>query len=151
MTDKELRRLGRSELLQMLISQMEENEALKKQIEKTEEQLRSRRIYADKAGSLAEAALSINEVFKAADAAASQYIENIEMLIIKQESVCKNIQADAEKKALKIINDANEYKKQAKNEADNYWSQIKINVDNLLKDYQSLMNKVEAIEEKKEE
>lgn len=37
MTDKELRRLGRSELLQMLISQMEENEALKKQIEKTEE------------------------------------------------------------------------------------------------------------------
>lgn len=90
-------------------------------------------------------------MFKAADAAASQYIENIEMLIMRQESVCKNIQEDAEKKALKIINDANEYKKQAKTEADNYWSQIKINVDNLLKDYQSLMNKVEAIEEKKEE
>ena len=52
---------------------------------------------------------------------------------------------------MKIINDANEYKKQAKTEADNYWSQIKNNVDNLLKDYQSLMNKVEAIEEKKEE
>ena len=73
------------------------------------------------------------------------------MLIMRQESVCKNIQEDAEKKALKIINDANEYKKQAKTEADNYWSQIKNNVDNLLKDYQSLMNKVEAIEEKKEE
>ncbi|MGN1333965.1 MAG: hypothetical protein ACI4U1_02520 [Anaerovoracaceae bacterium] len=148
MTDKEIRRLSRSELLQMLISQMEENEVLNEKLKKTEEELNKRCIAVEKAGSLAEAALSINEVFKAADAAASQYIENIEMLITKQETVCKNIQADAEKKALKIINDANEYKKKAKAEADNYWNQIKISVDNLLKDYQSLLNKMGVISNK---
>ena len=33
MTDKELRRLSRSELLEMLISQMQENEKLKQSLE----------------------------------------------------------------------------------------------------------------------
>ena len=144
MTDNELRRLSRSELLQMLISQTEENEALKKQLEKAEEQLKSRRIAADRAGSLAEAALSINEVFKAADEAANQYLENIAALSRKQESICKEIKADAEKKALEIIRDADEYKKQAKAEADAYWTQIKTQVDTLLKDHQALINLLQA-------
>ena len=57
MTDKELRRLSRSELLEMLIAQTEENSQLKIRLEQAEAQLRDRRIEIDKAGSLAEAAL----------------------------------------------------------------------------------------------
>ena len=56
MTDKELRRLSRSELLEMLIAQTEENSQLKIRLEQAEAQLRDRRIEIDKAGSLAEAA-----------------------------------------------------------------------------------------------
>ena len=70
MTDKELRRLSRSELLEMLIAQTEENSQLKIRLEQAEAQLRDRRIEIDKAGSLAEAALSLNGVFQAAEAAA---------------------------------------------------------------------------------
>ena len=77
MTDKELRRLGRSELLEMMISLTEENEKLKLRLEQVEAQLQDRRIMIDKAGSIAEAALRLNGVFEAADQAARQYLENV--------------------------------------------------------------------------
>ncbi len=84
MTDKELRRLSRSELLEMLIAQTEENSQLKIRLEQAEAQLRDRRIEIDKAGSLAEAALSLNGVFQAAEAAAQQYLENIQRISSRQ-------------------------------------------------------------------
>lgn len=77
MTDKELRRLSRTELLEMLIGQMEENEELKKRLEKAEEELANRQIVIQESGTLAEAAMKLNGVFEAADRAARQYLENI--------------------------------------------------------------------------
>ena len=81
MTDKELRRLSRSELLEMLLSLTEENEKLKIRLEQAEDQLRDRRILIDKAGSIAEAALQLNKVFEAADRAAQQYLENVRRMV----------------------------------------------------------------------
>ena len=80
MTDKELRRLSRSELLEMLIAQTEENRQLKIRLERAETQLRDRRIAVEKAGSLAEAALQLNRVFEDADKAAQQYLENVRLM-----------------------------------------------------------------------
>lgn len=79
MTDKELRRMSRSELLEMLIAQMEENEALKTRLKEAETALADRRLIVDEAGTLAEAALKLNGVFEAADQAARQYLENIRL------------------------------------------------------------------------
>lgn len=81
MTDKELRRLSRSELLEMMISLTEENEKLKIRLEQAEAQLRDRRILIDKAGSIAEAALQLNSVFEAADRAVQQYLENVRRMV----------------------------------------------------------------------
>ena len=80
MTDKELRRLSRGELLEMLIAQTEENRQLKIRLERAETQLRDRRIAVEKAGSLAEAALQLNRVFEDADKAAQQYLENVRLM-----------------------------------------------------------------------
>ncbi|MGM9550200.1 MAG: DNA repair protein [Faecousia sp.] len=80
MTDKELRRLSRSELLGMLIAQMEENERLRDELDQARAELKSRRIVLSRAGSIAEAALRLNEVFEAADNAANQYLENVRWL-----------------------------------------------------------------------
>lgn len=77
MTDKELRRLSRSELLEMLIAQMEENEKLRSELSKARSELKDRRITLRRAGSIAEAALRLNNVFEAADEAARQYLENV--------------------------------------------------------------------------
>ena len=77
MTDKELRRLSRRELLEMMISLTEENEKLKIRLEQAEARLRNRRIMIDNAGSIAEAALQLNHVFEDADRAVQQYLENV--------------------------------------------------------------------------
>lgn len=77
MTEKELRRLSRGELLEMLIGQMEENQLLKQQLKDARIQLDNRQIAIETSGSIAEAALKLNGVFQAAEEAAQQYIENI--------------------------------------------------------------------------
>ena len=80
MTDKELRRLSRAELLEMLLAQVEENKELRQRLDEAERTLEDRRIAVARAGSLAEASLQLNQVFEAADRAARQYLENVERL-----------------------------------------------------------------------
>ena len=80
MTDKELRRIGRAELLELLLAQSEENERLQQRVEELEEELRNREIMIDNAGTIADAAFQLNGVLDAAGNAAVQYIENIKRL-----------------------------------------------------------------------
>lgn len=77
MTDKELKRLSRAELLELLLAQMEENEKLSRKLQEAETALENRRIEIEAAGTMAEAALRINGVFEAVDQAAKQYLENV--------------------------------------------------------------------------
>ena len=77
MTEKELRRLSRRELLEMLITRTMENERLTEELQQARKELSDRKIIQEHAGSMAEAALQLNGVFEAADRAAKQYLENI--------------------------------------------------------------------------
>jgi len=74
--NKDLKRMGRAELLEILISQIEENERLKRELKECKKELEDRKIKIDNAGSLAEAAVKLNGLFEAADAAVKQYVEN---------------------------------------------------------------------------
>lgn len=144
MTDKELKRLSRSELLEMLIAQMKENEALQSRLELAEAQLNDRQIAVEKAGTLAEASLSLNGVFEAAEAAAQQYLENIERMSGQQETICRNMQAEAEAKAAEIVREAQEYSKKTHAEADAYWKQIVARARALLKERDALRELIQA-------
>lgn len=77
MTSKELKRLSRRELLEMLIEQMKENLRLRNRLEQAEAELENRELISLRAGSMAEAAMQLNGVFEAADKAARQYLENV--------------------------------------------------------------------------
>ena len=81
MTDKELKKLNKSELLELLTIQSAENERLKRQLEEVQQKLEDRTILIERSGSIAEAALRINEVFEAAQKAADQYLYNIEQSV----------------------------------------------------------------------
>lgn len=81
MTDRELRHLKRSELLEMLIAQTQENERLKEELRQAREELENRQITLTYAGSIAEAALRLNGVFEAADRAAQQYLESVRLMV----------------------------------------------------------------------
>ncbi|MEE1126510.1 MAG: DNA repair protein [Acutalibacteraceae bacterium] len=77
MTDKELRKLSRSELLEMLLIQSKEVERLKNELEEANRKLEDRRIILQESGSIAEAALKLNDIFEVAQKAANQYLESI--------------------------------------------------------------------------
>lgn len=73
MTDKELRRLSRRDLMEILYEQGKEIETLRDELAAKEAELEDRRIMIENSGSIAEAALKLNGVFEAAQAACEQY------------------------------------------------------------------------------
>ena len=80
MTEKEFKKLSRKQLLELLLRQTERVEALEQELNESRQKLEDRRITEMEAGSIAEAALKLNGIFEAAEAAAAQYVENIKML-----------------------------------------------------------------------
>ena len=145
MTSKELKRMSRSELLQMLLSQMEENERLRTQLDSANAQLEDRKIVCANVGSIAEAALQLNGVFDAAERAAQQYLESVRELENQQDVLKEKLAGEAQANADAIIAQANTimeeakaYQAKAKQEADDYWQKVQNMVQNLLKEHQSL-------------
>lgn len=80
MTDKELRKLSRADLLEMLLVQSKEVDRLRSELEEANRKLEDRKILLANSGSIAEAALKFNKVFEAAQMAADQYLENIKQI-----------------------------------------------------------------------
>lgn len=77
MTNQQLKKLRREELLRMLLELERENEALAEENRLLRNELQSRQIAIKEAGSLAEAALRLSGVFEAAQKAADLYLENV--------------------------------------------------------------------------
>lgn len=77
MTNRELKKLTRLQLLELLVEQGKEMERLRRRAERAEEKLRKRMLLLSEAGSIAEAALRLNGVFEAAQAAADQYLDSV--------------------------------------------------------------------------
>ena len=77
MTRKELQKMGRRELIVLLLEISNENDRLRTQLSDAQRRLASREIRIKRAGSIAEAAMELNHVFEAAQSAANQYLENI--------------------------------------------------------------------------
>lgn len=84
MTDKELKKLSRTDLLEMLIEQGKEIERLKKIIKICKKELQSRKIMINEAGSIAEASLKLNKIFEDAQKAADQYLLNVRDMTNRQ-------------------------------------------------------------------
>lgn len=78
MTEKEIRSLSKTELLTIIRDQEAELAQTQTQIADLQAQLSARKIAVEECGSLAEAALKLNEVFQAAQAAADQYLFNVQ-------------------------------------------------------------------------
>lgn len=109
MTEKELKKLNRNQLLELILIQTEQIEHLQKQLESTNAQLEAttaqlndHTIQVSRAGSIAEAALQISGVFEAAQSAADLYLAKVK----EQEQSASRIEADARAAAEKRIADA---------------------------------------------
>ncbi len=76
MTEKELKKLNRYELLEMLLAQGKKVERLERELSEVKEKLAERQQIMAVSGTMAEAALRLNGVFEAADKAAEEYLNN---------------------------------------------------------------------------
>ena len=80
MTDKELRKLTRSELLELMLEQSREIDRLQEELEETREALQERNLKIESCGSIAEAAAEVNSLFHAAQRAADMYLLNVQRI-----------------------------------------------------------------------
>lgn len=94
MTEKELKKLSRADLLELLLQERRENEKLRMEINSLKRKLADRTIKIQNAGSIAEASLQLSGIFDTAQKAANQYLENIRILSEKQKKICKQTEAE---------------------------------------------------------
>ena len=80
MTDKELRKLSRSDLLELMLEQSREIDRLQAELEETREALQERNLKIEACGSIAEAAAEVNSLFHAAQKAADMYLLNVQRI-----------------------------------------------------------------------
>ena len=77
MTEKELLKLKKSELLEIMLAQSREIDSLRAQLEEAKAELADKRINIEDSGSIAEASLKLTRIFEEAQKAADLYLENV--------------------------------------------------------------------------
>lgn len=75
--NKNLSKLKRSELLEIILAQSNEIERLRAELDKKDAELESKRIAIAESGSIAEASLKLTRVFEEAQKAADLYVANV--------------------------------------------------------------------------
>ena len=152
MTDKDVQKLKRAELFEMLIEQSKEVERLKSELQSANEKLENRKICLEKAGSIADASLLLNGVFDAAQLAAQQYLENIQYLNDNQERICDEmIQKCREKCETMERETAEACKKQLEEAAlgaQARWDEISTKLQNFYDAHQGLREVLALVGEK---
>lgn len=144
MTDKELKRLSRRELVDIIYELQKKDAERENEIEQLQAALAKKELAVSEAGSIAEAALKVNGVFEAAQAAANQYLLSIraanadvtakiettrkqsDELLRQANQRADNIISEAEAKANAIISNA-------KQDAEKSWDQFQQKADELLR------------------
>ena len=103
MTDKEFKRLSRSQLIDIIYQLQLKQEELIAENKKLSEALADRRLRISKAGNIAEATLEIHNVMQATQDAASHYLEEIRIMWQETEEKCQRLLEKAQKDADDII------------------------------------------------
>lgn len=106
MTERELRRLSRTDLLELLLAQRKENEQLRCVLDQTQAQLADRTIQMNKAGSIAEASLQLSGIFNAAQDSCQYYLDNIKLLSERQNLVCQQMEQETKEKCDRMVAEA---------------------------------------------
>lgn len=109
MTEKDLKKLNRYQLLELLIAQTDRADKLQAKLDATENQLANQELQISSLGSIAEASLQLKGVFQAAQDAADMYIDAAKMR-------ADEIEEAAHKKAAEILVQAQEQARRIKGE-----------------------------------
>ena len=126
MADEELKRLKRNELLERLVQLSRENEELKAELVELRAKLADRTLDLLDTGSIAEASLKVNGVFEAAQAAANQYLDNIERLYKGRGELVHEAQSKAQALVAQAKLDAQDQVAQVRVQAEAEANQVRL-------------------------
>lgn len=162
MTERELRKLSRADLLQMLIEQSEELNDLRAKYAEAQAALNKKELILDEAGSIADAVFKLNGIFESAQVASQQYLDNIKALAHRREVLCVQweneclekvgrLLTETEKRCAKMENDAKirsaEILAAARAESQKYWDEISGKLDAYYEQHVGLRELLEFINE----
>lgn len=84
MTDKELKKLSRAQLLELLVDQSREIDRLREELAVAQQRVKSRDLMMEHCGSIADASLELCEVFNRAQEAAELYLRAAKKYVAQQ-------------------------------------------------------------------
>ena len=131
MTVQELRRLSRADLFDIIYTLQQQKEQAEQQLAQAQAQLQDRQLRHATAGSIAEAALSLNGVFDAAQAAADQYLQAVRTSAAETQAQKEQILADAERQAKEIVDTA-------ERQAAEHWKRFQLQAGQLIQAHAEL-------------
>ena len=106
MTDKEFKRLNRSQLIDIIYQFQLKVDKLTEENQALERELSDKRIRLSNAGNIADAALEINNCFRSAQNAADQYLNEIKAIREETEAERQRILEEAKAEAEAIVANA---------------------------------------------
>ena len=118
MTDKELQKLKRSELLEIMLGLQNELDWLKKENLELKSKAETKSIAIEKSGSIAQAALEMNGVFTAAQKAADVYLDNVKRMHDEVEKNYEETLSKAKSEAQRMMDSAKKTAEELKIKAD---------------------------------
>ena len=128
MTDQELRRLSRADLIDIIYTLQQQKEQAEQQL--AQAQLQDRQLRLANASSIAEAALSLNGVFDAAQAA-DQYLQAVRASAAETQAQKEQILVDAERQAKEIVDTA-------ERQAAEHWKRFQLQAGQLIQAHAEL-------------
>ncbi len=87
LSTKELKRLSRLDLMELLLKEIKKNQELTARNIELEEKIKSREIMLAESGNIAEASLRLNGIFEAAQKAADDYVASVKKMAVPEEPV----------------------------------------------------------------
>ena len=130
MADRELRRMHRAELIEIIYALKQSEDQLKAQNAALTAQLQDRQLRLESAGSIAQAALELNNVFAAAQAAADDYLHSVQASLADTNATAANTLSQARSEAKRIL-------EQAEQEVQQRWQTFDRKANELLDQYRS--------------
>lgn len=142
MTDQEFRRLTREDLIEIIYELQKNVQQLEAENEQLKARLSEKQLKIENAGSIAEAALALNGVFGAAQAAADQYLEQVQAANEKTQQLCDRLLADAQRKANAIVaqaqQEADGIRAMTDESAQEKWAEWQEKAETMMKSYEAL-------------
>ena len=152
-TVESLKAQHQQDLDALRVEHKEETAHLREELEQAKKSLEKREIALNEAGSIAVAALQINGVFEAAQAASQQYIENIRSLSDRQAAICAQRDVENRVEVERKLKEAEEkcaameyaskrkceaMEQEAKQKSEAYWTEVSRRLQSFYENHREL-------------